>query len=1506
MTNPFDNTGYTPLKQTTSESNPFDATEYTPLNIQTNLDIYQPSQPISQVQPVSQQEVLDKQDELTNEKLLSNARWIKAAKQIYKNDEGKEFKGPDSAVAKWLLNRRAAFEYDLTNTIKTAARADSFDDVTKKAWSDAIDLYDELPMSWRGTGRAVRHMLTDPTFVASLGLGLGAGAIAKQLGSKGVTAAAKLSFKEALKKVQAGAATSTVKDALGKTTITKGLKGIAARKAAAKTVARNQGTIFAVEGGLYGGAADLARQDTMVDLDKQDDISFFRAAIATGLGAALGGGAAFGGVKLSEYLGRSTAQAAAKKINKIFDDSEELDLVKQKQKTRTISGPVTNAVASEVAARSGTNPVKSILSYGSGKVDNKTGKITEIEQIKSKTPVEKVDAFDLEGNMADLTGRKYKEQYNPNALFDRYDIVHAQDVVSSLKNSEGKYAKLNRIVGQLADSTEDNGSTFININKFIKGKEGFKKSKATLQTFLRQNFVDVSEEIPGVFKASKPIRKKVEVYTPEGKRTFKQKLLYIKDGLMSPKSFLQKELSNDAGLGDVIGKAYRDKVAAGKRTQRIITNNVAKLEKVLKKTYGKVSRVSPDIANQINEGLAGKNWNVKGLSDNIVNTVDELRQSIDDLQNDLLDSGAVSGDLKSKIELSRSKDSKGKPLENLAFYLNRSYELFDNPKYKASDDAKQNAFDFFQSQFRKTDDKYNKALEKKADADYRGGTALDEVDQKIINDYESIDKGKIQGVINSILKTSGNDVDVFEHLSQSIDNVINNSKGARDGYKKALKTLTKKKDIDPAIKALLGESTDPINNYTRTISKLGQIMDQHTFAKSIKDAAEDPNIDVPIIQSQAPRGQFAQEVSEIDTLKAPNISGLDNPLKGLYTTQEFADMLAHGNEIAPMQGGFYQKFLIAKAVTQIAKTAYSPVSIARNFLGSSLLALANGYTSPRAILQAKKAFRAIGDTPKAELEKEIQKGIKLGYLDSDSRAQAFIELSKDIDFDNYFFKGELGKKFAKLNDKTLKTYQSMDNFWKWFGYLNEKNRQRQILLDKNLNPNDIVETFRVGGEEVPITRLDLQASNMIRENMHNYGETAKGVKRLRRFIFGDFIAFKTEMIRTSKNVLKNGIKDYFEGSKQMRLGEEALDDFGRPTGKLKGQAQRAAGAKRLAGFTAATAGSSGLTYGSAELSGLNDYIFGTDITKKQAIEYFDPTYSKGNEYIYLGDVENGKGLRLNFGYIDPFTLFKAPLAAILDNFTSEENALRALDNSYKDVGKKFIDNFGFSMLTAALMEAGMGRNEKGQELNLVERGGRILETFEPGVLTTARKVAESAMYGKNKYGFNKPLDKEIFNLTGLTIQEYDINKSLPFVVAKISNEMKNVGKEYTKLFNDYRGTNPDKFLNTYNDSQEVKYRAAQDLYQIVNRARALGLKDNQIISAITQGGLFKKNYSPDFIRALVKKGLFKADKPLTKNLRKLAIKTKQQDRIKPIQNNLYNIYNGYNNQPLDIYKKEKN
>ena len=39
-------------------------------------------------------------------------------------------------------------------------------------------------------------------------------------------------------------------------------------------------------------------------------------------------------------------------------------------------------------------------------------------------------------------------------------------------------------------------------------------------------------------------------------------------------------------------------------------------------------------------------------------------------------------------------------------------------------------------------------------------------------------------------------------------------------------------------------------------------------------------------------------------------------------SDEFADMLAHGNEIAPMQGGAYQKFLILKASSATTDTHF--------------------------------------------------------------------------------------------------------------------------------------------------------------------------------------------------------------------------------------------------------------------------------------------------------------------------------------------------------------------------------------------------------------------------------------------------------------------------------------------------------------------------------------------------------------------------------------------------------
>jgi hypothetical protein len=129
-------------------------------------------------------------------------------------------------------------------------------------------------------------------------------------------------------------------------------------------------------------------------------------------------------------------------------------------------------------------------------------------------------------------------------------------------------------------------------------------------------------------------------------------------------------------------------------------------------------------------------------------------------------------------------------------------------------------------------------------------------------------------------------------------------------------------------------------------------------------------------------------------------------------------------------------------------------------------ALGNGYINPRLLAEATTAFKALGTMPKVEARAEIERLTLLGILDTDVRAQAMIELSKDID-SNFFTQGlkKYAPKLGKMNRKVLEVYQSADNYWKWFAYLNEKGRYRQVLKDQGKNPDEIIRSFTIEGQK---------------------------------------------------------------------------------------------------------------------------------------------------------------------------------------------------------------------------------------------------------------------------------------------------------------------------------------------------------------------------------------------------------------------------------------------------------
>ena len=224
----------------------------------------------------------DDRQAITSDMVKSNKVWIDAAKTIYKDEEERDFGGTDEEAAEWLLDRQAKYNWDITDLALTSAASGDWDDKTKQAWLDSMNIYDAMDSDSSTWGNSIYHTVTDPTFLPSLIFGVGIGGVVKALGGKGAAMAGKFAFKQALKNsllkeglrkgLSTKAATAVAEKAskgggkaalsvLGKESV------LAARKEAAKGVARRQGLTAAGVGAVYGATDDVLRQSIEKDID---------------------------------------------------------------------------------------------------------------------------------------------------------------------------------------------------------------------------------------------------------------------------------------------------------------------------------------------------------------------------------------------------------------------------------------------------------------------------------------------------------------------------------------------------------------------------------------------------------------------------------------------------------------------------------------------------------------------------------------------------------------------------------------------------------------------------------------------------------------------------------------------------------------------------------------------------------------------------------------------------------------------------------------------------------------------------------------------------------------------------------------------------------------------------------------------------------------------------------------------------------------------------------------
>jgi hypothetical protein len=284
-----------------------------------------------------------------------------------------------------------------------------------------------------------------------------------------------------------------------------------------------------------------------------------------------------------------------------------------------------------------------------------------------------------------------------------------------------------------------------------------------------------------------------------------------------------------------------------------------------------------------------------------------------------------------------------------------------------------------------------------------------------------------------------------------------------------------------------------------------------------------------------------------------------------------------------------------------------------------------------------------------------------------------------------------------------------------------------------------------------------------------YDQIPKYIKDLRKVALGNFIAFPTEMIRTTKNSVMLGLEEIYSGNRIMA----------------------ARGMTRLASTTAVAGGFGGGALGLTSL-GLS-YITGqSEIgASSEKVDAFRrlQTYTPGGNFIFHsigvgGDKHVIKAT--NTGYSDPFNMFKDPLRVAMLKY--QEGA------SLEDTQSQFLSALGAG--AEEFLEPYIGVKEAAKALfalatsdNDMERDyamEKMYKTFTPVLFQDVAKYSIPAITDvpKTEWGTNVPkLGDYITGIAkgGLKPQEYDLDMMASRKIAEFQKDSTNAYASFRKL-----------------------------------------------------------------------------------------------------------------------------
>jgi len=768
------------------------------------------------------------------------------------------------------------------------------------------------------------------------------------------------------------------------------------------------------------------------------------------------------------------------------------------------------------------------------------------------------------------------------------------------------------------------------------------------------------------------------------------------------------------------------------KSANVAQQHVREFNRLLKRFKGDEDVLLADFDDALRGGEG-----LNRLPEEFAGLAQEMRNQIDKLSIDLINLGVVPD---SQID---------NVISNLGQYLTRSYEVFTNKNWK--DQVGQEKITAAKNIIRERE-------RSQAGRDY-----LDATKNPQGLDAEAYLESVVDGYIDKYL--SPEDAKAFVTAASDSKNT---------------NILKERKDIPKEIRALMGEYTDPAQNFAASVLKMTQTAESARFLNKVKENGKG------VFLFDKPNGPYtAQIASENSEAMAP--------LNGLYTTPEIA---AEFNKSGEQMTAFMQTYMKAIGTVKWAKTIGSVATHSKNVVGNLGFMWANGHTDLTQMNTAYQALKADLSGGSKEFQARMNRYIELGIVKQSAAVGEIRDMFKDAKMDDALAR-RMNDKGLSLKDKALRKarvgakkvedlYQAEDDFFKIVAFENESNRYSEAMFGKS--PEQLNEQERA--------ELDGYVAELVKNTYPTYSRVPEAVQMIRRFpIMGNFVSFQAESYRVAWNTMA-----------------QAKSEMASDNPKI-----RAIGAKRMAGVTTyvgmknAVTGMAGTTVGAGIMGAAGELLDNEQEQQRQEdLRMFMAPWSQNSKIIPY-DLQDGKFSYIDFSSSDPYGHFDK----IGNAFMRGEDGIDSFAKGLFTVIEPFV---GEEILTRRLVNVSRNVNDYGKPIynpespqaqQIQDVMSYMYEVVEPGTITSLRKVYDSGADPVEITG----------QLTGFKPYNVDVNQQLGFKMVKFKERLSDA--------------NSLKYSDE-NQAYEANRAIQEEMHKYAMAANRLGVSKGEIIATMRQ------------------------------------------------------------------------